>query len=92
MEQAQGCRRSGLYRIDRTGTVMKSCVFGGLSSEMRAKEKWLQLCEQAAREQDSNKLMELVDEVNRLLLEEEERVKGNRARNDVPDSRAPKPS
>lgn len=38
------------------------------------KERWLQLCEQAAAEQDPDKLFRLVQEINRLL-EEKERLK-----------------
>ena len=31
-------------------------------------ERWKQLCEQAAKEQDPQKLIELTREINRLLL------------------------
>jgi len=37
-------------------------------------ERWRKLCEQAANEQDPLKLMHLVTEINRLLLEKEERL------------------
>lgn len=37
-------------------------------------ERWRKLCEQAAIEQDPLKLMRLVTEINRLLLEKEERL------------------
>ena len=37
-------------------------------------ERWRKLCEQAAVEQDANKLMELVEEINRLLDEKAERL------------------
>jgi hypothetical protein len=30
-------------------------------------EKWIELCAQAAKEQDPQKLLALVDEINRLL-------------------------
>jgi hypothetical protein len=36
---------------------------------MRNKERWQELCEQAAVEQDSGKLLALVQEINRLLDE-----------------------
>ena len=49
------------------------------------KEQWLKLCEQAAVEQDPEQLLELVSKINRLLLEKEETLKVNRARNDVPE-------
>jgi hypothetical protein len=37
-------------------------------------ERWRELCAQAAIEQDPVKLMQLVDEINRMLLEKEERL------------------
>ncbi len=37
-------------------------------------EGWRGLCEQAAIEQDPLKLMQLVSEINRMLLEKEERL------------------
>ena len=39
------------------------------------KERWLELCELAAKEQDGKKLMVLVQEINRLLEEKEQRLK-----------------
>ena len=39
-----------------------------------AKERWMRLCEQAALEQDPEKLMQLVGEINRLLEEKEQRL------------------
>jgi hypothetical protein len=46
---------------------------GGLQGPQR--EYWLHLCELAANEQDAEKLMELVKEINRLLEEKELRLK-----------------
>jgi hypothetical protein len=43
---------------------------------MKDKEHWKALCAQAAVEQDPEKLMELVREINRLLIEKEARLKG----------------
>ena len=43
--------------------------------EGAAKERWLELCELAAKEQDSAKLLALVQEINRLLEEKEQRLK-----------------
>ena len=45
------------------------------------KERWLELCEQAANEQDPQKLSELVNEIDRLLQEKLDRIKprANRA-------------
>jgi small-conductance mechanosensitive channel len=39
-----------------------------------AKERWLQLCEQAAVEQDRDKLLQLMREISRLLEEKENRL------------------
>jgi hypothetical protein len=38
-------------------------------------ERWRVLCEQAAKEQDPQKLQELVREINRLLNEKYDRLK-----------------
>ncbi len=37
-------------------------------------ERWRRLCEQAAEEQDPDKLMKLIEEINRLLETKEERL------------------
>ena len=44
--------------------------------EGETKERWMELCEQAANEQDSAKLHELVLEIDRLLREKQDRLKG----------------
>lgn len=41
------------------------------------KEIWMHLCEQAAVEQDADKLMDLIKQINQLLEEKELRLKGN---------------
>ncbi len=46
----------------------------------RVKERWLELCEQAAIEQNSEKLMVLVQEINRMLDEKEQRLKSGNPR------------
>ncbi len=43
----------------------------------RKKEEWLQLCEQAVNEQDPQKLMALIAEINRLLEVKEQRLRGS---------------
>jgi hypothetical protein len=42
-------------------------------------DRWRKLCEQAAAEQDPNKLMDLVHEINILLEEKEMRLKQERS-------------
>jgi hypothetical protein len=44
---------------------------------MKAKETWTYFCEQAAVEQDPEKLIQLVKEINRMLEEKENRLKTN---------------
>jgi hypothetical protein len=41
------------------------------------REKWMELCEQAATEQDPEKLMELISQINQLLEAKERRLRGN---------------
>jgi hypothetical protein len=38
------------------------------------KERWEELCRLAAEEQDPKRLLELTAEINRLLLEKEDRL------------------
>jgi hypothetical protein len=44
----------------------------------RTRERWQELCEQAAVEQDSAKLIELTKEINLLLEEKEQRLLNQR--------------
>lgn len=39
-------------------------------------EQWMRLCDLAAKEQDHEKFMNLIEEIHRLLMEKEERLKG----------------
>ena len=47
------------------------------------RERWQQLCAQAADEQDPQMLLELVKEINRLLEEKERRLAGQPLRGDA---------
>jgi hypothetical protein len=49
---------------------------------MRDKPYWMELCQQALVEQDPEKLMELVREINRLLDEKEGRLRRERSKKD----------
>ena len=42
---------------------------------MKNTERWIELCAEAAEEQDYDKLLVLVNEINRLLEEKEQRLK-----------------
>jgi hypothetical protein len=39
-----------------------------------AKERWMELCEQAANEKDSAQLLKLVAEINKLLEEKSRQI------------------
>jgi len=43
------------------------------------KERWRKLCEQAANEQDHERLMQLIQEINQLLEEKEAQLQPKRA-------------
>jgi hypothetical protein len=43
------------------------------------KERWMELCELAAVETDSKKLIALTQEINRLLEEKQARLEGKKA-------------
>ncbi len=45
----------------------------------KVKEDWLQLCERAAVEQDTDRLIEFVQEINRILEEKERQLKRGRS-------------
>jgi hypothetical protein len=49
----------------------------------KAKERWVQLCEQAAMEQDTERLIVLVEEINRMLDEKEQRLEGEQSERGV---------
>ena len=40
----------------------------------KAKERWIELCEQAAVEHDANKLLKLIQDIDKLLREKQERM------------------
>jgi len=50
-------------------------LFRVVGMKGQKREEWMRLCEQAANEQDSAKLLELVKEINRLLEEKEDRLR-----------------
>ena len=47
------------------------------------RERWLRLCEQAAVEQDHNRLLELIREISALLDEKEARLQAARSSKQV---------
>lgn len=61
----------------RVRDIKKPKVLRRLLLKGQKKEIWMQLCERAATEQDPDKLMDLIKEINRLLEEKERRLKGD---------------
>jgi hypothetical protein len=51
---------------------------GGQTIQAEKRERWMRLCVEAADEQDSNRLLELISDINRLLHEKEMRLKNVR--------------
>ena len=47
----------------------------GIRLKGEKRERWMQLCEQAANEQDAEKLMVLIHEIDALLQEKENRLR-----------------
>jgi len=45
-------------------------------------ERWRRLCEAAAKEQDSDRLLELVRQINQMLEDKESRLQGKAKRQD----------
>lgn len=52
-----------------------SATMEAFAMQGKTKEMWIRFCEQAAIEQDPEKLLELVKEINRILEERETHVK-----------------
>ena len=52
---------------------------------MENQEEWMELCALAAKEQDTEKLMQLTKEIIRLLDEKDARLKQSRTPPDPPD-------
>jgi hypothetical protein len=53
------------------------------------REIWMHLCEQAAVEQDPDKLMDLIKQINQLLEEKERRLKSESSFSDTDGHKAP---
>ena len=51
---------------------------GSAPMQGKTKERWIQLCEQAAFEQDPKRLVELVEEIDKMLGEKEQRLQSQK--------------
>jgi len=54
------------------------------------KERWMELCELAAKEQDPVKLMALVAEINHILEAKEQRLRTAHSNTETPGKETPK--
>jgi hypothetical protein len=66
-----------LYRLDRrerTKLLQSRLEEPEVYDVQENKERWKELCEQAAGEQDPVKLLELTEEINRLLAKKQDRL------------------
>ena len=74
--------RSGLNSsIQSSGSLAVLAETGG---PMEDNERWKELCSLASTEQDPDKLLALVEEINRLLDEREQRLRRNQSSNPIP--------
>ena len=44
-------------------------------------ERWMELCRRAVVERDADRLTDIVDQINRMLYEKEQRLKEERQQN-----------
>jgi hypothetical protein len=59
--------------------VQYASLVSGRSPMQGQRELWMELCAQAADEQDPQKLMQLVDQINQLLEQKEARLLRSRS-------------
>jgi hypothetical protein len=59
--------------------------------ECETKERWMQLAEQATKEQDPEKLLQLIEEINVLLAAKQERLDRQEQLKQGRDSAGPAP-
>jgi hypothetical protein len=77
MGQGIGGVQEGLPSLNRDSQLLR---YPATVDDMRGptKERWFQLCQQAAVEQDPVKLLELITEINDILEQKEKRLKAER--------------
>lgn len=46
-------------------------------------EEWRKLCQDAATEQDHDRLLEIIDQINRMLWDKEQRLKEQRTKHET---------
>jgi hypothetical protein len=69
----QVCPASG---SQRPGSVIRLRLKGNPDYVLKNRERWMELCALAVDEQDPAKLISLINEINRLLEEKQNRLRG----------------
>jgi hypothetical protein len=77
MVRVQQIRSRATLKSDREDFVSVN-VAKRLRKSMEDNPRWQELCKLASVEQDPNKLLDLITEINRLLAEKETRLKNAR--------------
>jgi hypothetical protein len=67
----RSCRVSKFRKYSFHFLSLAAFLHSSILVKNKTKERWLELCEQAAVEQDRVKVLELAKEINRLLQEKE---------------------
>jgi hypothetical protein len=70
--------RNGSKLIQALTFFSKAPEERGAMQDEQQQELWLKLCQQAANEQDTDKFMALIHEINVLLAKKEQQLKQDR--------------
>jgi len=73
LKRGNGISLPGIFSENTRTAVERLCPVKG-----KTKEHWAALCEQAAVEQDSERLVKLINEIHQMLDEKEHRRKRER--------------
>jgi hypothetical protein len=76
----QAIRQIKRIRMTECATVQPNQLFSYYPCGMpdSTNERWMELCSQAAQEQDAKKLLALTQEINRPLEEKQDRIQRTR--------------
>jgi hypothetical protein len=73
------CQLGGIIKgVGFRSTAARSATLEATAMKGKTKEVWKVLCEQAAVEEDPEKLVQLAEEIDRMLAEKEKRLVRNR--------------
>jgi len=75
---AHGIGGSNAFRHRAFATALRSRAESGAAVIEKNKERWRELCERASIEQDPQKMLDLVKEINEVLAEKVARLEDKR--------------